>query len=178
MANTQNDLVAAVKSGDLAGAKEAIANGADPNEANPFGQTPFNYAIKSGNLAMVQMLIEGGADVNPPIDDMGVAPLSYAEVLGNEEVVSILKQAGARHVVDSAASSSESTDALDFKDDFGKGGYNEPCSGSNPCNGDFECDGDCDGTDAALFKRDFGRGGYNNPCPACPLTNPWCDYTK
>ena len=70
----------------------------------------------------------------------------------------------------------DGSDAAVFKADFGRGGYNNPCSNSEPCNGDFDCDTDIDGSDAAIFKADFGRGGYNNPCPACTAVDPWCGY--
>ena len=69
----------------------------------------------------------------------------------------------------------DGTDGASFKADFGKGGYNNPCTAIDPCNGDFDCDSDCDGTDAALFKADFGRSLYNSPCPACEVGE-WCSY--
>ena len=70
----------------------------------------------------------------------------------------------------------DGTDAAVFKANFGRGGYNNPCSDGTPCNGDFNCDSDVDGSDASVFKADFGRGGYNSPCPSCLSTDPWCDY--
>ena len=69
----------------------------------------------------------------------------------------------------------DGSDAAVFKADFGRGGYNSPCSNGELCNGDFDCDTDIDGTDAAVFKADFGRGGYNDPCPACE-GGVWCSY--
>ena len=70
----------------------------------------------------------------------------------------------------------DGSDAAIFKEDFGRGGYVQPCTNGDPCNGDFKCDGDVDGADASIFKADFGRGGYVDPCPSCPATDPWCDY--
>ena len=69
----------------------------------------------------------------------------------------------------------DGTDAGQFKLDFGRSAFNNPCEGSNLCNGDFDCDGDCDGTDAAGFKFDFGRSPFNAPCPAC-VVDEWCVY--
>ena len=69
----------------------------------------------------------------------------------------------------------DGTDAAVFKSDFGRGGYNSPCTDIDPCNGDFDCDADVDGSDGAVFKSDFGRGGYNNPCPTC-VVGDWCSY--
>ena len=69
----------------------------------------------------------------------------------------------------------DGTDAVTFKEDYGRNQYVNPCNDLNPCHGDFECDSDVDGTDASLFKSDFGRNSYNTPCPACVVGN-WCVY--
>ncbi|MDX1779002.1 MAG: hypothetical protein R3339_08980, partial [Thermodesulfobacteriota bacterium] len=69
----------------------------------------------------------------------------------------------------------DGTDAANFKTDFGRSIFLDPCINSIPCKGDFDCDADVDGTDAAKFKEDFGRSTFSNPCPACP-TDPWCVY--
>ena len=69
----------------------------------------------------------------------------------------------------------DGTDASDFKADFGRSMFIDPCEDGNPCNGDVDCDGDVDGTDAQVFKQDFGRSQFSNPCPPCS-TVPWCVY--
>jgi hypothetical protein len=69
----------------------------------------------------------------------------------------------------------DGTDASDFKLDFGRSTFSNPCESDNPCNGDFDCDGDADGTDARIFKEDFGRSSFSDPCPACVVEN-WCNY--
>ena len=69
----------------------------------------------------------------------------------------------------------DGTDAAQFKTDFGRSMFVDPCTNTETCNGDFDCDVDVDGTDAALFKLDFGRSQFSNPCPSC-LTAPWCTY--
>jgi FtsP/CotA-like multicopper oxidase with cupredoxin domain len=69
----------------------------------------------------------------------------------------------------------DGADAVVFKTDFGRSGYNSPCDSTNPCKGDFDCDNDCDGADAVVFKTDFGRSGYINPCSPS-VTEPWCAY--
>ncbi len=70
----------------------------------------------------------------------------------------------------------DGTDASTFKGDFGRNGFNSPCTFGDPCNGDFTCDGDVDGTDASKFKSDFGRGQFKNPCPSCMQGELWCVY--
>jgi hypothetical protein len=69
----------------------------------------------------------------------------------------------------------DGSDAFTFKQDFGRGRFNNPCTNVAPCNGDLTCDGDVDGSDAFDFKQDFGRGTFNRPCPDCE-TIPWCVY--
>ena len=69
----------------------------------------------------------------------------------------------------------DGTDAANFKTDFGRSIFLDPCTNSIACKGDFDCDADVDGTDAAIFKEDFGRSPFSNPCPLCP-TDPWCVY--
>ena len=69
----------------------------------------------------------------------------------------------------------DGTDAANFKLDFGRSTFFNPCTNDAQCNGDFDCDSDCDGTDAAKVKEDFGRSGFSNPCPAC-LVGDWCSY--
>jgi len=63
----------------------------------------------------------------------------------------------------------DGTDAINFKQDFGR----RNCSESLLCNGDMNCDGDVDGSDAVLFKQDFGR----RDCPTCAGGGgAWCGY--
>jgi len=58
------------------------------------------------------------------------------------------------------------TDAVLFKENFGRSEFDRPCTSIDICNGDMDCDGDVDGGDAAIFKSDFGRNSINNSCPA------------
>lgn len=69
----------------------------------------------------------------------------------------------------------DGTDAAEFKLDFGRSSFLNPCINEDQCHGDFDCDNDCDGTDAVKFKEDFGRSGFNNPCPVC-VVGEWCAY--
>jgi hypothetical protein len=69
----------------------------------------------------------------------------------------------------------DGSDASDFKDDFGRSMFLNPCTNPIPCNGDFDCDSDVDGTDARVFKEDFGRSMFQDPCPSC-VQGTWCSY--
>jgi predicted extracellular nuclease len=62
----------------------------------------------------------------------------------------------------------DGTDASQFKNDFGRSVFLNPCTNQDQCRGDFDCDSDVDGTDASEFKNDFGRSPFLNPCdPQC-----------
>ena len=69
----------------------------------------------------------------------------------------------------------DGTDAMRFKEHFGRSQFNNPCIPDNPCYGDFECDDDVDGSDASILRDDFGRSGFADPCPACPSVQ-GCTY--
>jgi len=69
----------------------------------------------------------------------------------------------------------DGSDALQFKRDFGRSGFLNPCGSGNPCNGNFDCDQDVDGSDAQIFKQDFGRSPFSTPCPPC-VAGEWCSY--
>jgi len=69
----------------------------------------------------------------------------------------------------------DGSDALQFKRDFGRSLFLNPCGSGNPCNGDFDCDEDVDGSDAQIFKQDFGRSPFSTPCPPC-VDGAWCSY--
>ena len=66
-------------------------------------------------------------------------------------------------------------DASDFKNDFGRSLFRNPCNENPLCKGDFNCDLDVDGSDATMFKNDFGRSRFKNPCPTCVMDE-WCTY--
>jgi hypothetical protein len=57
----------------------------------------------------------------------------------------------------------DGSDALTFKDNFGRSSIQNPCSDENPCDGDFDKDRDVDGNDAFVFKSDYGRILWWNP---------------
>ena len=69
----------------------------------------------------------------------------------------------------------DGSDAAEFKSDFGRSNFLNPCTNEDQCHGDFDCDVDVDGTDASVFKSDFGRSPFLNPCPVCEVGD-WCSY--
>ena len=54
----------------------------------------------------------------------------------------------------------DGSDAITFKDNFGRSSLTNPCSDADPCDGDFDMDRDVDGNDAFIFKGEFGTKLY------------------
>ena len=54
----------------------------------------------------------------------------------------------------------DGSDAMTFKDNFGRSSFQNPCRDEDPCDGDFDKDRDVDGNDAFTFKAEFGTKLY------------------
>lgn len=91
---SDEQLCLACQEGDLARAKQALAEGAKPVPMFDGEPSPLMYASESGNLHFVQLLIDAGADVSYK-DDLGSTALECAAVAGDEQIVNFLMQLGA-----------------------------------------------------------------------------------
>ena len=54
----------------------------------------------------------------------------------------------------------DGSDAITFKDNFGRCILINPCTEDDPCDGNYDGDNDVDGNDALTFKSDFGFKGW------------------
>src|SRR5713226_414887 len=63
-ADSNEDLLAASRAGDLAAVKAAVQNGAALETKTPYGQTPLYLAAMSGHEEVVRFLLEKGASVD------------------------------------------------------------------------------------------------------------------
>lgn len=88
------DLIAAVRTGDLAAARDLIASDADPDAPQGDGATALHWAAHRGDVAAAALLIEAGADVNAA-NRLGATPLWLAASSGNAPIVEALLAAGA-----------------------------------------------------------------------------------
>jgi ankyrin repeat protein len=74
--------------------------GADPNRRAPEGLTPLMAAVISNAPRSAKALLEAGADVNAtaklPSSKLGKTALSWAVGTGNQEMIRLLRDAGAR----------------------------------------------------------------------------------
>ncbi len=93
--NKHGLLTIAAENGQIEVMKVLLMRGANPNETNQEGHTPLTSAVIHGGLKPLQFLIEKGADVNHP-DKKGVTPIQYAQDYKDEEMIVILKKAGAK----------------------------------------------------------------------------------
>ena len=91
---TEPDLVAAVRTGDLAEARALIAADADPDAPQGDGATALHWAAHRGDVEAAALLIEAGADVNAA-NALGATPLWLAAGHGSAPVVGMLLDAGA-----------------------------------------------------------------------------------
>lgn len=87
-ADANEDLLAAVRKGDLAAVKTLLDSGASVNAKSPYGATPLFFAADRGNIEMVKLLLERGADVNVKDTFYGSTALTFA---AEKERIDILK---------------------------------------------------------------------------------------
>jgi len=94
----------AAEAGSVEAVRALLAEGADINATNGYGQTPLHEAARSAPVGIIQVLIAGGADVNAK-DDGGDVPLDLAlyEEQGREEVAELLLRSGAKATVNHLA---------------------------------------------------------------------------
>ena len=71
-----------------------LAAGADPNQANKYGENSLYRAIDSGSIEDVQALIDAGANVNLT-EENGQTPLKRADSFNKSEMVELLTKHGA-----------------------------------------------------------------------------------
>ena len=84
----------AASEGDLALVTALVARGADVNLTTNKGLTPLHLAIVAGSPAVVRFLVEHDADVNAK-DSLGLSAMTMALGFENEEVIDIMREAGA-----------------------------------------------------------------------------------
>ncbi|MEP7305003.1 MAG: ankyrin repeat domain-containing protein [Acidobacteriota bacterium] len=88
------DLMAAVKAGDVAAARQLLRRSAAVDATQPDGTTALMWAVRDGNRPMAALLIKAGAHVNAA-NRYGVTPLSMAVSQGHPEALGLLLGSGA-----------------------------------------------------------------------------------
>lgn len=99
-----NDLLEAVKNGDVESAKMLIEKGGDIEYCDSEKQEPMlQIAVKKSDKEMVSLLLDNGADKNCVCN--GKTPLDFAT---NEEIITLLKSKGAKTKAELEAEAEES----------------------------------------------------------------------
>jgi ankyrin repeat protein len=83
------NLLAAVKSGDIALARKALKAGANPNCTDLSGYSALHWACQKGYAKIVKLLIKFGADIDLS-DNEGFRPLEIAINCGHPHIASII----------------------------------------------------------------------------------------
>jgi len=81
--------------GLLAVARLLLDAGADPNERQPYGETPVMFAARNGNVDAIKVLIDRKADVNAKETVRGTTALMWAAEQGHPAAVGMLIEHGA-----------------------------------------------------------------------------------
>ena len=77
--------------------KLLLANGADVNAKTNYGSTALIDAVETCYADMVKLLVENGAEVNVK-EANGMTTLRQAEIRNDQEIIDILRKAGATNV--------------------------------------------------------------------------------
>ena len=94
-AESNEELIAAVKSGNEQRAQQLLSAGADTNvRDDQWGATPLTWAAVSGSTEIAELLIAAGADLNAGTKS-GRTPLIWAALKGNKKFVELLIAHGA-----------------------------------------------------------------------------------
>lgn len=93
--NPINDLINAIRNGDIPLVKEKMKCINNINYETEDGVTPLSMACLMNNIEIAKLLIDSGANVNHISQDGRVYPLDAAIRAGNEEVIKFIISRGA-----------------------------------------------------------------------------------
>jgi ankyrin repeat protein len=87
-------LIAAIKIGDAAAARQLLRQGASAKTVDADGTTALHWAVRGDEVELAKALIAAGA---PPsaADRFGITPLSLAALNGSTQAIELLLKAGA-----------------------------------------------------------------------------------
>jgi len=94
-AATPDDLLEAVRKGDLAAVKAALDAGVPVDTLFRYDRTALSFAAGRDNVEIVRLLLDRGADANKKDSFYGATPLSWAFDRGNAATARLLIERGA-----------------------------------------------------------------------------------
>lgn len=89
-ADLGEDLLAAVRKGDIAAVRALLDKGANVNAKSPYGATPLFFAADRGHTEIAKVLIERGADVSIKDTFYGASALTWAAMKERTEIIKLL----------------------------------------------------------------------------------------
>lgn len=95
LAATPDDLLDAVRRGDLAAVRAALDAGVPVDTPFRYDRTALSFAADRGNLEIVRLLVERGADPNKKDTFYGATPVSWAIDKGHASIVRLFLERGA-----------------------------------------------------------------------------------
>jgi hypothetical protein len=90
----EQSLFWAIEDGDVGAIRDLLAQGANPNAANKFGNTPLHAAVMKESAELVALLLANRADPNY-VNTESFGPLSAVAMTGNATILALLLDAGA-----------------------------------------------------------------------------------
>lgn len=94
-AATPDDLLEAVRHGDLAGVRRALDAGVPVDTPFRYERTALSFAADRGNADLVRLLLERGADPNKKDSFYGATAMTWAVDKGNAAIARLLLERGA-----------------------------------------------------------------------------------
>jgi hypothetical protein len=94
-AATPDDLLAAVRKGELAGVKAALDAGVPVDAPFRYERTALSFAADRGNLEIVRLLLDRGADPNKKDTFYSATAMTWAISKGNAAMARLLVERGA-----------------------------------------------------------------------------------
>lgn len=91
----EDQFTEAVRAQNVRKVKSMLEHGHSPDDGRE-GDSPFEDAVLEGNVLIVQLLVAHGANVNSTSTQAYATPLMLAKREHNSQLVSILRQAGAK----------------------------------------------------------------------------------
>lgn len=95
LAATPDDLLEAVRRGDLAGVRAALDAGVPVDTPFRYERTALSFAADRGNLDIARLLVDRGADPNKKDTFYGATPVSWAIQKGHASIVRLFLERGA-----------------------------------------------------------------------------------